>query len=281
MNKYFLLIISVYLFASSAFATGENQQSGGRSAAMGNASVALYDNWSTFNNQAGIAYLDSYHLGLNYNSEFALSELSFKSLAFVAPTGFGNFGISVSNFGYSLYSESKFGLAFAKKLNKRFAMAVQMDYLYINATEKYGSKGIAIGEIGILSEPMDHLYVGAHIYNPWRTKVSDYNDERVPTVVRFGLAYEFSDKAIASAEAEKDFDYSTNFKAGVEYRIVEYLYARAGISTNPTNKYSFGLGYKLKGFTADFSFTHHYVLGFTPHVSLNYFFGKKNNEENN
>ena len=63
----------------------------------------------------------------------------------------------------------------------------------------------------------------------------------------------------------------------MEYMILENIFMRAGISTEPIQYYSFGLGFNQKSIKADIAFTQHNKLGFTPHISFCYVFNKKNN----
>ena len=91
------------------------------------------------------------------------------------------------------------------------------------------------------------MTIGAHVFNPTRSKISDYNDERLPTIIRFGGDYDFSDKVKVAVETEKDMAQKAVFKAGIEYKPVKEFYLRAGIGTNPTLT-CFGFGINLKNF---------------------------------
>lgn len=73
------------------------------------------------------------------------------------------------------------------------------------------------------------------------------------------------------AEEEKDVDQQSVFKAGLEYHVVEALYLRGGIATNPSLS-SFGFGLKINQFTVDVASSWHQELGFTPQFSLAYTF---------
>ncbi|MBU0763271.1 MAG: hypothetical protein KJ607_00385 [Bacteroidetes bacterium] len=271
-----IMTFFLFIFAPCLLhATGENIESGAKQAGMGGASVMISDVWSVYNNQAGLARVKDITFGAYYASEFLQPELGFKTMAFALPVQFGTFGVSLSHFGYSSYGETRAGLAYSKAFGERYAMGIQLNYFNLNLPEYYGNRGTAFAEVGFFSEPIDNLYVGAHVFNPTRAKIADYNDERLPTVIRFGAGYNFSDKVIVSAEASKDLVYDMVVRAGIDYHILKNLYIRAGISSQPESRYGFGVGYEVKGFRADFAFCQHYILGFTPHFSLSYTFGKK------
>jgi len=74
-------------------------------------------------------------------------------------------------------------------------------------------------------------------------------------------------------ESEKDIDQSAIFKTGIEYHVIEKLFVRGGIATNPTYS-TVGFGLKLKQFDIDFATNYHQQLGYTPQFSLTYHFNK-------
>lgn len=267
------LIIAI-LFVLLAFASkSENWPTGARSAGMGNASVTLKDVWASTHNQGALGFMDQNAIGFHFDNRFAISEYSLKAFSGVLPTKSGTFGISLNHFGYSKYSETKIGIGFGKKLSDRFSFGIQIDYLNTYFSNIYGNKGVIAAELGFLAEPIDNLFIGGHIFNPTKSSLDDYNDERIPTIMRLGMGYNFDDKVYLSIETEKDLMYNPVFKSGIEFKLVENLLLRAGISTNPTQN-SFGIGYLLKNFRVDFAFSTHRELGLSPHISMNYCFGK-------
>jgi hypothetical protein len=269
--KKIILPVCFLALLTGAHAGNENQTCGARSGAMGNASVTLYDVWSAFNNQAGLGFVKKIGIGTNYEQRFLLSQLSAKALAFALPVKGGTFGLSYSSFGYSAYAESKYGLAFGKAFGENISAGIQLDYLTTHIAEDYGKKGMLAAEAGLQFRLLKKLTLGVHAYNLTRTRLAGYNNERVPTVMRLGLNYKFSDKVFIALETEKDMDRKAVFKAGAEYKVVKEFYIRAGISSNPSLS-CFGFGLDLKGFRLDVTATYHSVLGLTPQLGLSYDF---------
>jgi hypothetical protein len=263
------------MYFISCVHASDNYPSGARSQAMANSTVTIADAWSAFHNQAALAWIDRISLGASYDNRFLISNLSTKGFVFALPLKAGTFALSGDVFGYSQYNEKKAGLAFAKKLAERFSAGVQLDYLntFIN-DDFYGSRTTFAVEAGLLAEPLKNLLVGFHVYNLSRSRLADYADEKVPTIFRLGVSYKFSEKVFWSIEEEKDIDQKAVFKSGLEYRVVDALYLRGGISTNPT-LFSFGFGLKYSGLMLDLASTYHQVLGFSPAVSLTYQFEKR------
>lgn len=246
---------------------------GARGAAMGDAAVTFSDINSAFSNQAGLAFLEGISFSLGADRRFLTSEISSYSLAFAYPMKkAGTVGLAMNYYGFSGYNEQRIGLSYARKLSEKVSLGAQFDYLGFSIPE-YGNKSIFTFELGVQAQLIENLTIGAHIFNPIRQEVVP--DEKVPTVFRLGAAYTPNQQLVISGELEKDIDFKMQFKAGLEYYIIDILALRAGISTNPTAN-SFGLGLKLKnGFKMDLATNYHYVLGFTPAISLSYDIKKK------
>ena len=275
MKKVYL---ALFTFCSSiaAHAGDENFQVGARSSAMGNASVSLCDLWSAHHNQAGLGFVREISAGVHYENRFMIKELGVRGGAIALPIKAGTFGLCITNFGYSGYSENKYSVSFAKAFGNKFSAAIAMDYLTTKIGEGYGDKGVLAGEVGIIAKPLKNLTIGAHVFNPTRAKIAEYDDERLPTIIRLGADYSFSDKVTVALETQKDISQKAEFKAGLEYKAVKEFYLRIGISTNPTLS-CFGFGINLKNFKIDLAANYHQVLGISPQVNLSYSFAKAKN----
>ena len=278
MKKSYLTILCI---ATAFFSKAGNEDLplGARSSGMGNASVSLSDVWSAHHNQAGLGFVRDISAGAYYENRFLLKELSIKGGVVALPVKGGTFGLCISNFGYTLYHENKYSLSFAKAFGDKLSAGIAMDYLTTKIGEGYGSKGVLAAEFGIQAKPLKGLTIGAHVFNPTRAKLADYNNERLPTVIRFGGDYNFSDKVKVAVETEKDIAQKAIFKAGIEYKPVKELYLRAGIGTNPTLT-SFGFGLNLKSIKIDVSANYHQTLGFSPQIGLTYILKKETKKTN-
>ncbi|MBI3510250.1 MAG: hypothetical protein HY064_06270 [Bacteroidetes bacterium] len=270
MKKYSLLLFTCIFSIAKA---DDNPPLGARSLAMGGCGVALKnDLWCTQNNQAGLAWMKSFEAGAFYESRFLVPGLGMKGFAAAMPTKAGTFGLNMTSLGLgNLYSENKAGLGYAKSFGPKIAASVQLDYIYTHIAENYGSASTAVGEAGIIATPVKGLVIGFHIFNPTKSKLSGNVSERVPTIMRFGGAYNFSDQVIVSSEIEKDVDYKPIIRGGVEYRPVSAFYLRAGAASNP-GLITFGFGVAMKKIRLDVGAGYHSVLGFCPSMGLQYGF---------
>lgn len=267
---YIFTITALILNVNIVSGQKDNRPLGARSSGMGDASVTLTDFWSLHNNQAGLAKYDKISAGLHAGNNFLLPNLNTGAFGIVMPVkGAGVFGLSYNYFGFSLYNESKVGLAYAMPLGEKISAGIQLDYLRTFIGEDYGSSNVFTFETGLQAELIEKLILGIHVYNPIRAKLSKTTDERVPVIIKAGLSYTFSDKALVALETEKDIDQKQRIRTGIEYHLTKPVYIRAGIATNPFTN-SFGIGLDFNNFKADISAVHHEVLGFSPQLSMIY-----------
>ena len=234
---------------------------------MGNTGIGFKDIYSAFSNQAGLAYLPAFSAAIAAEQRFLVSDIQSFSAAAALPTSSGTFGLTLNYYGFEDFNEQRVGLAYARKLFDKLSIGAQFLYLGTRIPE-YGNKASFTFEAGLLMEIIKGLSLGVHVYSPAR--ISLLEDENLPTRLGLGLVYQPSSKVLINVEVEKDIDYKIRLKSGVEYQIVDPLYLRVGVATEPT-LVSFGLGVQLKNSVyIDFASSYHQVLGFTPAVGISY-----------
>jgi hypothetical protein len=254
-------------------ASNDNYPAGARAAAMGDVSVMVPDFWSTWHNQAGLGFYPHLSLGFHHENRFVVPEFGLHAFGLTIPTGSGTLGFSGHYFGNPGYHENKFGLAFGKAFHERFAVGLQLDYLNTHFNNDLRSSGTLAIEAGIMAEPVDHLMLGFHIYNPTGASIPGMGREKVPVILRVGLAYQFGERLFLGMETEKDLDIARpKYKLGLEYKLIEYIYARLGVMLQEYAEHSFGIGFNLAGFNASLAFSYQQLLGYTPYFSLHYVF---------
>jgi hypothetical protein len=241
-----------------------------RFAGMAGTGVVLSDVWSGFHNQAGLAYLSDFSMGVHYENHFFIPENSIKAFAVGVPVMKGTIGLNYSVFGYSKYYESRAGLAFGKSFGHRFSAGIQIDYLMIHQSAGYGNMHTVVPEGGMLAQPIDDFYIGFHIFNPLQQHFSQCKEQVIPSVMQIGIGYRIIDNIFLSVEAEKEMKEKQVIKAGFEYEMIQHLNLRLGVSTAKIARYAIGIGYVYKKISLDFAISHHTWLGFTPYVTLAY-----------
>lgn len=273
MYKFLLLIFFQIGLAQILLAGNENIPVGARSGAMANASVTLTDVWSAHNNQAGLAWLNAPEASIYSEIKYLNKATAVNAFVFAMPTKQGVFALSVNRFGYNQYNESKYGLAYAKSFGDKFSLGAQFDYLNTYVGDNNGSKSGITMEIGFQAKVTNALTIAVHLYNPTRTKLATYNNERVPTIFKLGVQYTFSKNVLAVAEIDKDIYNKPQVKIGVEYKVIKSVFLRGGVSSNPV-KSSFGIGAFYKNIKFDLSTSFHQQLGYSPALNISYVFKK-------
>ena len=268
--KRFLLLVFIPI---SLFSSNGDGPIGSRSAALGHASSCLFDIWSTRNNQGSLGFIRKTEVGAFYENRFFVKELTQSGFAAAIPIKKGTFGICYSSLGYKLYRESQTTLSYGMKLNDNISAGIGFDYLNTKIADIYGKSNAFTGSVGLLAKILPQVVISSHIYNPFRAKITNYNNEKVPTIFKFGAQYIFSKKVFIVAEAEKTSAKKINIKGGIEYNPSSLVYLRVGGSSYPAQA-SFGLGVNYNGIKIDMCTSYHSILGFSPQIGLSYAFGK-------
>ncbi len=274
------ILLSIILMPFSLLASNGDGPIGPRSAALGHASSCLYDVWSTRNNQGSLGFVRQTEVGAFYENRFFVKELTQSGFAAALPIKKGTFGFSYSSLGYKLYRESQASLSYAMLLGENISAGVAFDYLNTKIADIYGQANAFTGSVGLTAKLIPQVTVSAHVYNPFRVKITDYNNEKVPTIFKFGAQYIFSKKVFLVAEAEKTSAQKVNIKGGIEYNPSSLVYIRVGGASYPTQA-AFGVGVNYNGLKIDVSSMYHSVLGLSPQIGLSYAFGKVKSTKRN
>ncbi len=269
-----IILCFIFLSSNCAVASGELRGAGGRAAGLGYTSVTQSDEWSAFNNQAGLAWCKRFSAGVFFENRFLLADLSGKVLVITLPAGKGAIGVSISQFGFSLYSEMNTCIAYGMHLTKKFSAGVQLDYFRLHVSDGFKDINFISCKVGLQFRASEHLWLGLHVLNPVPLKLSAQGNDRLPTVMRFGLSWRISERLHCDSEVEKDLLHKPALKAGIEYCPVKSFFIRMGLLSNPTT-FTFGAGLELGNLQLDLASSYHLVLGYSPQVSVTYYFKKK------
>lgn len=269
--KKIISIILYYLLINRCYAIGIIQPIGGRAAAMGCTSVCEQSLWALQNNPAGLATLQGWQAGLYYENRWLLRETAYKSGGVSkAITGIGCFGLSVSQNGWSQYSENRFGLAYARDFGPYLQMGLQVNWLLLHFGEGYEDRNAIAFNLGIQSQVTERLRLGASIFNPLNSRLRTLNEDTLPIVMRIGLSFQFIEGFVGQLEIEKDSQYAgLRLCGGLEYVLFGRFSLRAGAQYNP-NIICFGVGYEIKPVFIDIAAQLHQLLGPSIQASLTF-----------
>lgn len=268
--KKIILIIVILLSHHAVQGIDLHRVIGGRSASMGRTGCCDRSPWSLQNNPSGIASLQGWHFGLYYENQWLLKETAFKSgMAITTIPKTGTLGLLVNQFGGSNYSESLFGLAYARAFGPYLQIGLRGDYYLFHWGEGYPHHGAFGFMLGLQSQLTDRLRIGACLAHPVQ-RLKTLQNDRLPVVMRIGINYCFTNNFEGQCEVEHDNSRKgVKLKAGFEYEIFKRFHIRAGAQHNP-NLLSFGVGYQLRGFDVDVAAEMHSVLGTSIQVGIGY-----------
>ena len=265
-----LLTIVLFCYSFAAQAGNDPQPAGARANGMAGVAVTLADVWAVTNNIACITSLRKPAAGVYAENRFNLKALSTVTLQGVYPlVNNGAIGMELMRFGDKLYNEQKFGLGYAHRIGP-VSLGLKATLLQIHL-EQLGSRRAVALSFGGQSEIIPKLTFGAHIFNFNQAKLASYQNERFPTVMKAGLAYQPGTKILLSLETEKDLEQSADFKAGLEYKPITQLALRTGLST-ARQAATAGVGFVSQRFSVDYALGSHSVLGVSNHLSVSYGF---------
>lgn len=264
---YFMLLSSTAIGQSSFFISPNAMGKGG-------VGVADNDSWSSIINPAGTAQLKSANIAVAYHLPYFVDELSYKSISGILPFKFGVIAASVNQYGFSLYQENTFNLAYARGITSNLDVAFQFNYLRTHISQS-GSGGNLYAGLGLRYAALENLVLACYISNPEKANIQ-INDEveKITSLFVLGFKWLSSDNFNVSAEVEKQTDLELIYKLGLEYSIKNRVWLRTGILGKPS-VYTMGLGFNVHHFNLDTGIAIHPSLGVSSCFGISYQFNKK------
>ena len=265
-----IFLMTIFIF-SLQFSFGQGWlPMGSRSHALGNASVAIDDIWAYHHNPANLVSVKKLGLGLSYENRFLLKELQSQGFVVALPLKVGVISFGLQSFGFKNFRTNRLGLGYSMKLAEFLSCGVQLNYHQVRLTDAYGRKDALTAELGLRANITDNWKVAFSVFNLTRTKISEFGEDRLSTLMRLGTQYTFSEKVMLVAELEKNIEFPVRFKTGIEYSPIRKLFLRGGFATQPL-EISAGLGYRFKEqFQLDLGSAYHQILGWSPNFSFTY-----------
>jgi hypothetical protein len=264
-----LLKISVsvlFIFFSLTASGGDPYRPSAGAGEAGTEYVCIMKNsfWSSFHNQATLAYNTSFSFGFNYENRFNISELGTRSAGVVIPAGKASLAVVYSHFGYTDFKRDMTGLACGMKLSNKISAGIQVDYFSEKASGEYDNNQSVTCEAGLLITPSENTRIGIHIFNPVPNSL---RKTPLPMSLRIGAGTYLNKSLFTGVEAEMSSGSKLIIKTGFDYEAAQKFWLRGGFSTD-NNSFSFGLGYLIKVVQLDIGFITHEKLGVTSSVSF-------------
>ncbi|WP_316808736.1 hypothetical protein [Pedobacter agri] len=266
MKIWIVLLISLTPFCLFAQNT-----LGPRLTAMGKNGAAVTDVWAVQANPAGITSLSGPIISLNYIKHLFSNEVSTQALAFVLPIKNNFIGASFQRYGFAEYNESKIGFVYAKKFGEKLSIALNGNYHQLKIANYGTSTGFSVN-VGALYHFDKEFTFGAFVSNPSKQNFSSTEVFiEIPTSFNVGASYLVSDKVLIATSISKVLNQSIDVSLGIDYKIIDLLSLRGGLSAKPFKQYA-GFGLKYKKFLLDMATSYDANLGYAPQIAVSYAF---------
>lgn len=265
------LLLMMTAEAKASFDT----RKGARALGMGGAFVAHAGNGdAVYYNPAGLWQLDCFHGRLFYSSPYNMTELTTLTANVTYPTVYGNGTVNFETYGYDLYRETIFGIAYSQAYRKKLVYGILLNYyhLYIKDGGTAGTMGL---DGGLLVKPHDDWTLGAYFRNINRPKIAR---ETLPMVLAGGVSYEGLPQLRINLDVHKDIRFPAEVRMGLEYEIFKQLALRTGFSTEPS-RFSAGFGFDFSAGVMDYAFYTTPNLGISHAVSLSLYLNRQPNKK--
>lgn len=262
-----LIFVSLNLRAQSS-----TTLMGARSGGMGYVSSCLQDEWSIFNNVAGLAQVSHITAGFSYDAQPSFKNFNKMAAVISLPVKVGVGGLGIYRFGDNVYNEQILSGSFASTFGLA-SLGVSVNYIQYN-TDGFGRKDAVSISAGGIARLTPIICVGAYITNINQPKISQEDEERLPTLLTLGLSFKTTDKINIATEIRKDLDYGATWKVGLEYKAHPKFIFRTGFNIKP-NAGFVGFGFKSKKFTLDYAYAHYLDIGGRHQATVGYQFKSK------
>jgi len=265
MKKYFVVFFLLASFVCRAQLP--LSPTGARAAALANITMVDTTVWCAVNNPGSLGRLSGLRIGTSYEQRFMMQEMGVSSLVATFPLLGNGIGVSLSNFGFSIYGENRFGLAIGRKISEHISIGVGIDAHLQRFPEDYRNLFAINGNIGVWAQPLEKLTLGFQVFNITFSKWNDYERSSLPVVFSLGAGYAVAKTVQLFAELSKDVYEPLRVKFGTEFSLLQALFFRAGVISQPLEPH-FGVGYVYKNIQFDVANNWHPMLGYTPQAAI-------------
>lgn len=239
----------------------------------GSYSKNFQDAFSLLSNVAASAKFEDFQAGVYGERKFMLAETSLYTAVISAPVYSGSFSLETDYFGFSAYAESQIGLGYALSLSPQIDVGVKFNHYQVRIPAYQHASAVNF-ELGALLHINEQLHTGVSIYNPLNSPLGKNTGERIASVYKTGIGYEWSSSFFTQLEILKERGTDADVHLAIQYKPLEQFFGRAGIYTESSLSY-FGVGFLYHRLRMDISVSLHQQLGVSPGLLLFYQWGGK------
>lgn len=285
LTRYFSCFVLLLMCTPLAWGIGEPLAGvGARVVGLGNAFVGVQGGvWSLFQNPAAITGGNQLSVGAYFEQRAFLRELTYANLGVVIPVANQQaVGLDVGSYGFNGFRENRLGMTYAATILERLSMGAKVSVANFSIID-YGSTNLFYVDLGLHLKVTEQINVGFMASNVNRASVLSLTGVRsyFPTYFTLGASYQPTQKVLVVVDVQKGTQFAASFRGGVEYQVNEFIHARLGVNAESfgsegnygVSMFAAGFGANLGDAKLDFALSYSRILGYSPHVSLEYVFG--------
>jgi hypothetical protein len=270
--KYFILSLSLFGLTQMAIAQSTSTLMGARAHGLAHTSVTLEDEWSLFNNVAGLAKQNGSFIAATHIQHPSLTSFNKSALTFSSGLKTGAIGVGAFRFGDDLYNEQLVTIGYAVCVGNT-SLGIKTNYNQFNA-EGFGRKANVTFSMGTITKLSSHITVGIHIHNILQPNRESSITEHQPTIIMAGIGIKASENFNVFTELEKEITTDVGAKAGIEYHYQHKFYLRTGYHVL-LNTMHVGVGLHKQRYHIDYSFSQHPYIGISHQATVYFLLTKK------
>jgi hypothetical protein len=218
-------------------------------------------------NPASSANFSYVVVGIYYYLPYHISELSYQNVLGIVPTNYGVFSAFIQHCGLISYQENRFAVNFSREVLPGLSAGFQLNVQHVF---QQGRKSMyqAFSGIGILYTLHTDVHVGLLLQNSERSAIKLEEElKMLPSLFVLGVRWDASDHFNIIAEVEKQVNYNSIKKLGLQYSLNNKIKIRTGVLGKPVN-YTMGLGFSMSPFYVDVGMVQHSILGFSSGIGI-------------
>ncbi len=268
MKPILVFTIVLVLISNRAYPRSNTAPIGSKSMALANATVAQIHLESIFNNQAALAYIDQFQLGIFYDNRFLVDALSTKAIAISLPTQIGTVGMQFNTFGNPRWLENNLGIAYSRLLNPSIAASVGFNYYSTRVPETNELVKQIGANLGVVYRYSSNAKIGLSLnhFGVSNQSSSTINSE-IPWSLNLGGSSKLNNNTNVYYQIQKIEAQNLQLMGALDWALVENFNLRFGLSSS-ANHLTSGIAYTYSNFEFNLAFVFNQYLGFSPSASI-------------
>lgn len=214
-----------------------------------------------------VANRTNHEISLHLDNRYWVKEMFEKEIRFMPQYKNNFFSFQCAHFGYSKFGNLDCALGYTRAFGKRFAMGLQLFYLFSHA-ENYQKKHSFTFDYSVIINATDKLGFYFYTYNPACLKYSFSNRNPIPTRFNFACFYQINKKLLISTQISKIISENLNIQTSIFYKQTFWA-THCQLSLIDIQM---GFDFWWNHFSLGTKFTYNYHVGFSNHLSISFLY---------